>query len=165
MANAPIVVAEGEEELEVDYDSDGYPILPERSKVRYDSLYFDDVLTWSFQHVQVIDPLPPIDHSAVSLEPQLCFLESLLCSVIPLPSLFPPPLPPSPSSPFLSLPLLPSFPSLHSTTLHVCTHSQIDYPSFERNFYEQHSEISVLSPAEVRDLRKKMGLRVNQQYV
>lgn len=48
MANAPIVVAEGEEELEVDYDSDGYPILPERSKVRYDSLYFDNVLTCSF---------------------------------------------------------------------------------------------------------------------
>ena len=112
MANAPIVVAEGEEELEVDYDSDGYPILPERSKVRYDSLYFDDVLTWSFRHVQVIDPLPPIDHSAVSLEPQLCFLESLLCSVIPLPSLLPPPLLPSPShAPSLSFLPLPPPPS------------------------------------------------------
>jgi len=83
MANAPIVVAEGEEDLEVDYDSDGYPILPERSKV--------------------IDPLPPIDHSA------------------------------------------------------------IDYPSFGRDFYEEHSEISALTAAEVRDLRKKMGLRVNYQ--
>ena len=33
MANAPIVVAEGDEEVELDYDSDGYPIIPERSKV------------------------------------------------------------------------------------------------------------------------------------
>ena len=43
-ANAPIIVED--EEAEVDYDSDGYPIISERSKV--------------------IDPLPPIDHSAVS---------------------------------------------------------------------------------------------------
>lgn len=33
VASAPIVVAEGEEELEVDYDSDGNPIMPERAKV------------------------------------------------------------------------------------------------------------------------------------
>ena len=34
MASAPIVVAgEGEEEVELDYDSDGNPIVPERSKV------------------------------------------------------------------------------------------------------------------------------------
>ena len=46
MANAPILVAEGDEEVEVDYDSDGFPIPSESSKV--------------------IDPLPPIDHSAVS---------------------------------------------------------------------------------------------------
>lgn len=46
MASAPIVVAgEGEEEVELDYDSDGNPIVPERSKV--------------------IDPLPPIDHSEI----------------------------------------------------------------------------------------------------
>ncbi|XP_064401844.1 ATP-dependent RNA helicase DDX42-like [Halichondria panicea] len=45
MANAPIVVAEGDDDIEIDYDSDGYPIIPERSKV--------------------IDPLPPLDHSAV----------------------------------------------------------------------------------------------------
>lgn len=45
MANAPIVVAEGDEELEVDYDSDGNPIFSDRLKV--------------------IDPLPPLDHSAV----------------------------------------------------------------------------------------------------
>lgn len=45
MANAPIVVAEGDDEIEVDYDSDGNPIVSEKSKV--------------------IDPLPPVDHSAV----------------------------------------------------------------------------------------------------
>ncbi len=33
MANAPIVVMGEEEEGEVDYDSDGNPIIPERSKV------------------------------------------------------------------------------------------------------------------------------------
>ena len=46
MANAPILVADGDEEIEVDYDSDGFPIPSESAKV--------------------IDPLPPIDHSAVS---------------------------------------------------------------------------------------------------
>ena len=46
MANAPILVAEGDEEIEVDYDSDGFPIPSESARV--------------------IDPLPPIDHSAVS---------------------------------------------------------------------------------------------------
>ena len=46
MANAPILVAEGDEEIEVDYDSDGFPMPSESAKV--------------------IDPLPPIDHSAVS---------------------------------------------------------------------------------------------------
>ena len=45
MANAPIIVAEGDEELEVEYDSDGNPVFSESSKV--------------------IDPLPPVDHSAV----------------------------------------------------------------------------------------------------
>ena len=46
MANDPILVADGNEEIEVDYDSDGFPIPSESAKV--------------------IDPLPPIDHSAVS---------------------------------------------------------------------------------------------------
>ena len=51
------------------------------------------------------------------------------------------------------------------THMHTRTHahSQIDYPSFGRDFYEEHSEISALTAAEVRDLRKKTGLRVNQQ--
>ena len=46
MANAPILVADGDEDVEVDYDSDGFPIPSESSKV--------------------IDPLPPLDHLAVS---------------------------------------------------------------------------------------------------
>lgn len=45
-ANAPIVV-EGDEDVEMDYDSDGYPVISEKSRV--------------------IDPLPPVDHAAVSL--------------------------------------------------------------------------------------------------
>ena len=52
MANAPILVAEGDEEIEVDYDSDGFPIPSESAKV--------------------IDPLPPIDHSAVSEYMYMC---------------------------------------------------------------------------------------------
>ena len=34
MANAPIVVTEGDDDLELEYDSDGYPIVPDRAKVR-----------------------------------------------------------------------------------------------------------------------------------
>ena len=45
MANAPIIVGEGDDDIEVEYDSDGNPVFSESSKV--------------------IDPLPPIDHSAV----------------------------------------------------------------------------------------------------
>lgn len=52
MANAPIVVAEGDEEVELEYDSDGNPMVPEKARV--------------------IDPLPPIDHSAVSTLYLLC---------------------------------------------------------------------------------------------
>ena len=57
MANAPILVAEGDEDIEVDYDSDGFPIPSESSKV--------------------IDPLPPIDHSAVSCFIAVCYNESM----------------------------------------------------------------------------------------
>ena len=59
MANAPILVAEGDEEIEVDYDSDGFPIPSESAKV--------------------IDPLPPIDHSAVS---KVNFVSKILHSQI-----------------------------------------------------------------------------------
>ncbi|CAI8017258.1 ATP-dependent RNA helicase DDX42 [Geodia barretti] len=80
MANAPIVVAEGDEDIELDYDSDGYPIIPDRAKV--------------------VDPLPPVDHS------------------------------------------------------------EIEYPSFTRDFYSEHNEISTLTSAEVKELRSKLGLKV-----
>lgn len=65
MANAPILVAEGDEEIEVDYDSDGFPIPSESSKV--------------------IDPLPPIDHSAVSVYRLYNFIipEILHASLLP----------------------------------------------------------------------------------
>lgn len=33
VANAPIVVGEGEEDIELEYDSDGNPVVPEKSKV------------------------------------------------------------------------------------------------------------------------------------
>jgi ATP-dependent RNA helicase DDX42 len=48
MANAPIIVADGDDELEVEYDSDGNPVFSESSKV--------------------IDPLPPVDHSSVCVQ-------------------------------------------------------------------------------------------------
>ena len=57
MANAPIVVAEGDDEIEVDYDSDGNPIVSEKSRV--------------------IDPLPPLDHSAVRKEAWLMIICNL----------------------------------------------------------------------------------------
>eukprot|EP00795_Rhopilema_esculentum_P014288 gene14288-5323_t len=63
-----------------DYDSDGNPIPPEKSKM--------------------IEPLPPIDHS------------------------------------------------------------EIDYKNFDRNFYEEHSEIAALSRSDVEALRKKLGIKV-----
>ncbi|CAH1238200.1 DDX42 [Branchiostoma lanceolatum] len=65
----------------LEYDEDGNPIVPEKSKI--------------------IDPLPPIDHS------------------------------------------------------------EIEYQNFEKNFYEEHSDISKLSPAEVNELRRKLDIRIS----
>src|SRR5699024_8234800 len=45
--------------------------------------------------------------------------------------------------------------------LPVVYHSQIDYPSFERNFYQEPEEIQRLSGAEVGELRRKLGLQVS----
>ena len=115
MANAPIVVAEGEEDLEVDYDSDGYPILPERSKVRYNFPlgYSISLLSSVIITTQVIDPLPPIDHSAVShrmlLHYQLYLYPSLWCLPILMPTAHMHP------------------PHIHTHThTHTHAHSQID---------------------------------------
>ena len=41
---------------------------------------------------------------------------------------------------------------------------QIDYPSFARNFYEEHSEITALTKQELFDLKKKMGIKVTGYY-
>lgn len=40
-------------------------------------------------------------------------------------------------------------------------HSEITYPSFEKNFYAEHAEIKRLSAGEVFELRRKLGIRVS----
>lgn len=54
------------------------------------------------------------------------------------------------------------------TCIHTLAHShllnwffQIDYPSFVRNFYEEHPEITTLTKQEIIDLKKKMGIKVH----
>ncbi|XP_015922773.1 ATP-dependent RNA helicase DDX42 [Parasteatoda tepidariorum] len=39
-------------------------------------------------------------------------------------------------------------------------HSEIQYESYEKNFYEEHEEIAKLLPNEVEELRNKMGIKV-----
>uniref|UniRef100_A0A8C4PWR5 ATP-dependent RNA helicase DDX42 n=2 Tax=Eptatretus burgeri TaxID=7764 RepID=A0A8C4PWR5_EPTBU len=70
-----------EEEDDVEYDSDGNPIPPEKNKL--------------------IDPLPPIDHS------------------------------------------------------------EIEYPPFDKNFYEEHEDVSSMSASQAQELRGKLNLRVS----
>jgi hypothetical protein len=36
----------------------------------------------------------------------------------------------------------------------------MEYENFERNFYEEHGEISKLSDQEINELRDKLGIRV-----
>ncbi|NWW78329.1 DDX42 helicase, partial [Climacteris rufus] len=40
-------------------------------------------------------------------------------------------------------------------------HSEIEYPPFEKNFYDEHEEITSLSPQQVVELRHKLNLRVS----
>ena len=40
-------------------------------------------------------------------------------------------------------------------------HSEIPYPEFTKNFYEEHDDIKKLSAEEVQDLRKKLGIKVS----
>ncbi|XP_062994756.1 ATP-dependent RNA helicase DDX42 isoform X3 [Elgaria multicarinata webbii] len=40
-------------------------------------------------------------------------------------------------------------------------HSEIEYPPFEKNFYEEHEEITSLTPQQVVELRHKLNLRVS----
>ena len=39
-------------------------------------------------------------------------------------------------------------------------HSAIDYPSFEKNFYEEHSDVVQLQGARLMELRHTLGLKV-----
>ena len=45
--------------------------------------------------------------------------------------------------------------------LPLIDHSDIDYEKFERNFYEDHEEIAVLTVDQVDELRKALGIRVS----
>ena len=38
---------------------------------------------------------------------------------------------------------------------------QIEYDTFNKNFYEEHSDISRLDYAQVLELRRKLGIRVS----
>ncbi|KAG7272646.1 hypothetical protein CRUP_008474 [Coryphaenoides rupestris] len=40
-------------------------------------------------------------------------------------------------------------------------HSEIDYPPFERNFYNEHEELNLLNSTQVLELRQKLNLRVS----
>ncbi|XP_020787387.2 LOW QUALITY PROTEIN: ATP-dependent RNA helicase DDX42 [Boleophthalmus pectinirostris] len=40
-------------------------------------------------------------------------------------------------------------------------HSEIDYPPFEKNFYQEHEELSTLTGMQVIELRQKLNLRVS----
>lgn len=40
---------------------------------------------------------------------------------------------------------------------------QIDYPPFEKNFYNEHEELNILTPIQVVELRQKLNLRVGAQ--
>nr|XP_033774047.1 ATP-dependent RNA helicase DDX42 isoform X2 [Geotrypetes seraphini] len=40
-------------------------------------------------------------------------------------------------------------------------HSEIEYPPFEKNFYQEHEEINSLTPQQIIDLQQKLNLRVS----
>ena len=46
----------------------------------------------------------------------------------------------------------------------MCVFLQIDYPAFSKDFYVEHPEISGLSQPEVKDTRKKLGVRVSFSF-
>ena len=45
--------------------------------------------------------------------------------------------------------------------LPVIYHSEIEYPKFEKNFYEEHEDMKQLSGSKVYELRKKLGIQVS----
>lgn len=56
-------------------------------------------------------------------------------------------------------PILPSKKLINP--LPMVYHSEIDYPPFEKNFYQEHEDIRKLSNNECNELRKKLGIRVS----
>lgn len=48
--------------------------------------------------------------------------------------------------------------------LPIVYHSEIDYPSFTKNFYIEHENIKNLSDGEVKSLRAKLGIKVSGFY-
>ena len=48
----------------------------------------------------------------------------------------------------------------HIDPLPAIDHSEIDYKSFEKNFYEEHEEIKALAPDRVNELMGTLGLKV-----
>lgn len=92
---------------------------------------------------KIIMPLPPIDHSEVQFSNHLSTDsvvtttdQYLKCSVFVL---------------FI----VNSF----------CFKLQIDYPPFEKNFYNEHEELSSLTGTQVMELRHKLNLRVSLGFV
>uniref|UniRef100_A0A665TIV6 ATP-dependent RNA helicase DDX42 n=1 Tax=Echeneis naucrates TaxID=173247 RepID=A0A665TIV6_ECHNA len=91
---------------------------------------------------KIIMPLPPIDHSEVELKIQTkhrhykCKRDLYLMSFQVL------------------------YDQLSSL---CCSLSQIDYPAFEKNFYNEHEELSSLTGTQVLELRQKLNLRVSPQ--
>ena len=44
-------------------------------------------------------------------------------------------------------------------------HSEINYPSFEKNFYEEHTDVAQLSGARLMELRQTLALKVSDRSV
>jgi len=44
--------------------------------------------------------------------------------------------------------------------LPVMDHSEIKYAEFNKNFYEEHEDISNMTPDQMVELRKKLGINV-----
>ena len=44
-------------------------------------------------------------------------------------------------------------------------HSEINYAPFEKNFYEEHEEVSKLTDQQVEELRSKLDIRVGNSSI
>lgn len=45
--------------------------------------------------------------------------------------------------------------------LPLMDHSQVQYPEFTKNFYEEHDEIANMTPDRMLELRKSLGVHVS----